>query len=1499
MGTGRLTQRWATLSDHRRWLAPATAIAVLLLSLTGLAFAITGGGGSAAPSDQLVSAEATMSASTDASLPSDVAPGQLKQAGKRGALPPEGAGDPSITPSAITVLGMPAAGAYHVDWTAADPERNKGPYLPTYPKVAPTSMPFGYPMTGRRANPMPDAVAYAPSGAQDSVNSLAPGKTAMGAVIPFEMVVTVDSSPAAEDGVVTVQPRFSTKTTSGDNFGYDPAWGVIAAFVDTADAGTTDPGADATVSNLQFSTINGGTSNEAILAAITVSGLDSGDRAVVEIWVVLKDSMPEGASGNVPTSMVRAETGSVPNGGDEVIRTGNQTVPLMKVGDLVTLDVDLATAKSDTPDPVRAGDRITYTVTVTNQIRTGKDSYIAHDVTVHDVLGAGLAYDTDSLEISGATFPTDVTWGDGEFTVTIDAMDIGQTVTLTFDVIVADEAPQTATAQSPADIHDRQNFVEVSSFNPEADADDNSDTEYTGVRPAIVPEIEVTIEPDPASRVEPGGLFTFEYRVFNSGDTTVTVTRINDDQLGDIALPSTPIVLAPNAWSAPLADTTTYSAVGTYIHVVTAWAEDRWGQEATNTDSTSVEVIPRIDLSIAKSDTPDPVRAGSVITYTLVVRNNSAIATSTNTIVTDVLGEGLTYVPDSVTIVGAMGPTDVDMDGQTLTIAIGGLAPSSTATVTLDALVALGAPMTAHVGSASDIHDRVNAASVAGDFADPNASNNIDLEYTGVMPIRHTFIQVVKQGAPAAMFEPGGEFTYTYTVSNVGSDTVTVSSLFDDVIGELDLPFDVTLEPGETMQSVTATWTYTEPGGHRNTVTVVCENEDGDTCSDTDTASVEVFRRLADLSVTKLDSADPARAGSTLTYTITASNESTLTAFDAVVTDTLGAGMTFVPGSVEVTGATGPTGDAYVGGVLTVTLGDMAAGQTVTITFQVTVDSGSPMTAHVGSPANIADRVNTVVVSSATDDPDPSNNLDIEYTGIMPIRHTFIALEKVANPLRLGEPGGEFSYTYTVSNVGSDTVAVTSLTDDVIGAIDLPFDVTLEPGESMESVVATWTYDAIGIYRNVATATALNEDGDSVNATAAADVEVYQRLTDLAVNFLEDSDATRSTNLVTFTLIASNESTFTGRSAMLVNDLSAGLEFVPGTITVAGAPGWAVAPAGTHAWALSLGDMVPSQVATITFQAKVLKIVPTPTPGPLPDRYSVAVISCVTSETTLANNTDTEYTGAVPIEQTGEPEPPIEPVGDEDDDTDGNLPRTGIDALGWIVLSAVLAAGAIALRRGADRRALSNVLAVAALAFPTYYLATNVFAWTGQSLIARDAGELTEAAVLPPSGAGDPAGPNGATLDWSGYQFEDLTSWEKTDSGEALWRIVVPTMNLSEVVVRGASLANLRMGPAWISTSDLPGITGNVAISGHRTTYGAPFGRLAELEPGDSIYLYSAYRRYRYEVTGTQVVRPNQIEVTDSTLSPTITLIACHPRFSARQRLVVRGALTEVLRTVN
>lgn len=128
-------------------------------------------------------------------------------------------------------------------------------------------------------------------------------------------------------------------------------------------------------------------------------------------------------------------------------------------------------------------------------------------------------------------------------------------------------------------------------------------------------------------------------------------------------------------------------------------------------------------------------------------------------------------------------------------------------------------------------------------------------------------------------------------------------------------------------------------------------------------------------------------------------------------------------------------------------------------------------------------------------------------------------------------------------------------------------------------------------------------------------------------------------------------------------------------------------------------------------------------------------------------------------------------------------------------------------------------------------------------------------------------------------------------TGAAIAIIKIPKIGVEKTVVQGVSVDDLKKAPGHYPDTPMPGQAGNSAIAGHRTTYGAPFYNLDQLEPNDPILITTVQGSFRYEVTETKIVRPSQVDVLDHTDDNRLTLTTCHPRFSASQRMVVTARL--------
>ncbi|SEO41213.1 class E sortase [Trujillonella endophytica] len=166
--------------------------------------------------------------------------------------------------------------------------------------------------------------------------------------------------------------------------------------------------------------------------------------------------------------------------------------------------------------------------------------------------------------------------------------------------------------------------------------------------------------------------------------------------------------------------------------------------------------------------------------------------------------------------------------------------------------------------------------------------------------------------------------------------------------------------------------------------------------------------------------------------------------------------------------------------------------------------------------------------------------------------------------------------------------------------------------------------------------------------------------------------------------------------------------------------------------------------------------------------------------------------------------------------------------------------------------------------------------------------------------------------EWDGATPAPITP----EVGEPFAFLHVPGLGAgwNRAIVEGTGADELAQGPGHYVGTALPGEQGNFAVAGHRVGRGSPFLDLDQLRPGDPIVVETSDAWYVYRVLGDpatgdfgggpvpgqQIVSPSDVSV----ISPTptaapevppsgayLTLTTCHPRYSARERLIVHAVL--------
>ena len=271
-------------------------------------------------------------------------------------------------------------------------------------------------------------------------------------------------------------------------------------------------------------------------------------------------------------------------------------------------------------------------------------------------------------------------------------------------------------------------------------------------------------------------------------------------------------------------------------------------------------------------------------------------------------------------------------------------------------------------------------------------------------------IEVVKTADPLSRPEPGGDFTFTVTVTNNSTTSVTLTSLDDDIYGTLtgdsDCQVGTVLDANGDSCSFSFTESFTGNAGATQTdvVTVCAQGAGGSDCDD-DPATVTITDVEPTLTVLKVASPlSLPEPGGMFTFTVTVTN----TSAEAVTIESL---------DDDVHGPQTGDADCQVGTLLAANGGSCQfsfqgqflgnAGDEETDTVTVCVDDND----ESGEPV-------------CEDDPATVTITDVEPT---------LTVLKVASPLSLPEPGGMFTFTVTVTNTSAEAVTIESLDDDVHG----------------------------------------------------------------------------------------------------------------------------------------------------------------------------------------------------------------------------------------------------------------------------------------------------------------------------------------------------------------------------------------------------------------------------------------------------------------------------------
>ncbi len=938
-----------------------------------------------------------------------------------------------------------------------------------------------------------------------TVGDLAPGAT---------VTITVTGSlPAGYTGSVdnTATVTSPTDTTPGNNTATSTGTAAPAADVSitkTRTSGPVVPGQDVTwsvvVTNSGPSTARAVTVSDDVIDALTgVSASAAGGATCTvgtgnqvtctvgdlapgaTVTITVTGSLPAGYTGSVDnTATVTSPTDTTP-GNNTATSTGTAQP-----------QADVSITKTRTSGPVVPGQPVTWRVTVVND-----GPSVARAVTVADD-----AIDALTGLTATATGGTTCTVAAGnQVTCTIGDLAPGSSTTITITGSLpagyTGALDNTATVTSPTDT-----------------TPDNNSATSTGT---AQPHADVSITKTRTSGTPiPGRPISWDIVVTNSGPSVARDVTVADDAVDALTgltatatVGTTCDVAAGNQVTCTIGDlapgsSTTITITGSlpagYTGTLDNTATVTSPTDTTpdnNTATSTGTAQPQADVTVAKTRTSGPVVAGQPVSWQVTVTNNGPSVARQVTI-SDAVEPALTGVTATLAGAPAGAACTVAADNQ-VACSLGDLPatePGRTVVLTLTADVPAGFTGTLD-----------NTATIASP-TDTTPSNNTATSPGDVDSIADLSIVKARVSGPAI---PGRSIEWTLTVDNAGPSNATQVVVDDDVLDAFTGVTATTTTPGvactvaagnqvscdlgtvtPSQAPVVITVRAMIPAGYTgsvaNTATVDSNPADGNPTDNTSTAGGTAGPE-ADVSIAKTRTSGPVVPGQDVSWSVVVANGGPSTARDVTVADDVIDALT----GVTATATGGATCTIAAGNQITCDLGDLAPGDTVTITVTGTVPAGFTGAAD-----------NTATVSSPTDTT-PGNNSATSSGTAQPEADVSIAKTRTSGPV---VPGRDVTWRITVANDGPSVARDVTVADDVIDALT---------GVTATSPGATCT---VAAGNQIACDLGQLAPGDSVTITVTGSVPAgYTGTADNTATVSSPTDSTPDDNSATSTGTAQPE----------------------------------------------------------------------------------------------------------------------------------------------------------------------------------------------------------------------------------------------------------------------------------------------------------------------------------------------------------------------------------------
>lgn len=433
---------------------------------------------------------------------------------------------------------------------------------------------------------------------------------------------------------------------------------------------------------------------------------------------------------------------------------------------------DLAVTMSSAPDPVVAGEALTYTLSVTNN---GPSEAV--NVSVEDSLPAGLRI--DSVRVSGGSCAAGVP-GDPfrPTTCTLGNLAPSATETVTIATTVL---PQTTgilhnEARVSSDVLDRDHSNDLAAANTAVEARADVAVTMTGFPDPIIAGEELTYEvsvandgPSTALEIKlehelPDPFSFVSARTAGGEETCVVVNvppRTVSCELADLDPGETATVFVTVLVGLSTPDGSVWTSTAT----VSASTPDP--DSANNSAATTSTVISQADLAVTMSDFPDPVVSGQELTYEVSVTNTGP-STAQDVRLRQALPDALRVLDHNIST-GDGTCVRLNAPPETLVCELDDLDPGESFTVFVTVLVDPSTPDGTSLSS---------TATVSAPTTDPDESNDTATESTTVDTEADLQIELTSNRDTG---NPSATFVYTVTVKNHGPsdarDVIVVDTL--------------------------------------------------------------------------------------------------------------------------------------------------------------------------------------------------------------------------------------------------------------------------------------------------------------------------------------------------------------------------------------------------------------------------------------------------------------------------------------------------------------------------------------------------------------------------------------------------------------------------------------------------------------------------------------------------------------------------------------------------